>query len=135
VPRLLRFFSIASLTERYWPWLHNLRQRIEALQQQGQSAVVTCSALKQSYRQVLKPQPDAAVRFVYLKGRAATLHARLEQRQQHFMKADMLDSQLDTLEAPADSIVVEIDDAKTPEQMATHVITQLNLSEDSQDTH
>lgn len=118
-----------------WPWLHNLRQHIEALQQQGQSAVVTCSALKRSYRQVLQPQPDAAMRFVYLKGSAATLHTRLKERQQHFMKADMLDSQLDTLEEPTGAIVVDIDDAKTPAQMAAHVMTQLNLSANSQDSN
>lgn len=110
-----------------WPWLENLRDRIQALRQQGKSAVVTCSALKQSYREVLQPHPDDAIRFVHLQGSAETLHTRLEERQQHFMKAEMLDSQLATLEEPAGAIVVNIDHDKSPEQIVTDIMARLDL--------
>lgn len=111
-----------------WPWLQNLREHIQTLQQRGQAAVITCSALKQSYRAVLKPNPEEAIRFVYLQGSADTLHARLKERHQHFMKADMLDSQLETLEEPEEAIAITVDDAKSPEQIATDIIVRLGLS-------
>jgi carbohydrate kinase (thermoresistant glucokinase family) len=110
-----------------WPWLQRLRAHIQTLQQQGQSAVVTCSALKQSYREVLKPNDQEAIRFVYLQGSAATLSARLRERQQHFMKAEMLESQLDTLEEPDGAIVIDIDETASPEQITTAILARLNL--------
>jgi len=109
------------------PWLMQIRERIVALQQQGQSAIITCSALKRRYRDILHPQPDGSIQFVYLKNDATTLRSRLEHRPGHFMKAEMLDSQLATLEEPENAIVVPVSDTKTPEQIAIDIATQLHL--------
>ncbi|MEM9818981.1 MAG: gluconokinase [Cyanobacteria bacterium P01_D01_bin.6] len=111
-----------------WPWLLRLRDHMRERLLQQQSAIVTCSTLKQSYREVLRPDANEPIQFVYLKGNAATLRMRLQQRHNHFMKADLLDSQLATLEEPADAIVIDIDIATTPAQVVTHVISQLNFA-------
>ncbi|MEM9769161.1 MAG: gluconokinase [Cyanobacteria bacterium P01_D01_bin.71] len=108
-------------------WLQHLREQIQQLLLQRQSAVITCSALKQSYRAVLQPNSDEAVRFVYLKGSAATVRSRLSQRQGHFMKGEMLDSQLATLEEPRDAIVIDIELFNSPAQIIAQICSQLDL--------
>src|SRR5262245_626396 len=83
------------------PWLRALRASIDALAAAGRSAVVTCSALHQSYRDLLaNGRPE--VRFVWLTAPAEVLRDRLEHRHGHFMPPSLLESQLETLEAPAD---------------------------------
>ncbi|NEQ43478.1 MAG: gluconokinase [Leptolyngbya sp. SIOISBB] len=109
------------------PWLTRLRDRLVDLRQQDKSAIVTCSALKRSYRQILRPHPNEAIQFVYLKGSVPLLKSRLHQRQGHFMKAGMLQSQLTTLEEPDDAIVIDIDTATRPKQVISDVLARLNL--------
>lgn len=72
-----------------------------------QSAVLACSALKERYRDQLRVDP-VRVRFIYLKGSHADLHARLLARSDHFMKPAMLESQFAALEEPADALRVDI---------------------------
>ena len=110
-----------------WPWLSRLRDRLVELQQQDKSAIVTCSALKHSYRQILRPHLCEAIQFVYLKSNASILKSRLHERQGHFMKAEMLQSQLAILEEPDDAIVIDIDAATRPEQVVSDVLARLNL--------
>ena len=89
------------------PWLDDLRAIIEEALARGDGLVLACSALKASYRARLAPAgAGGRVRFVYLAG-TPELHGRLAQRAGHFMKAAMLDSQLATLEAPADALAVD----------------------------
>ena len=72
--------------------------------------IVACSALKKTYRAVLRgegvsasmPETAFPTYFVYLKGDRDVLMARMQHRKGHFMKAGMLESQLDTLESPED---------------------------------
>ncbi|MGF1461331.1 MAG: gluconokinase [Leptolyngbyaceae cyanobacterium] len=108
-----------------WPWLHRIRQRINNLQQQRQSAVISCSALKQSYREVLQADWPEVIRFVYLRVSSPTLKARLKERQNHFMKVQMLDSQLETLEEPESAITIDVDDSTNPHQVVTQVYHRL----------
>jgi carbohydrate kinase (thermoresistant glucokinase family) len=82
-----------------WPWLANLAAWIRNESASGKSAVVTCSALTRAYRDVLR---DENVLFVYLCCSRSTLETRLTQRRGHFMPAKLLDSQLATLEEPAE---------------------------------
>jgi gluconokinase len=91
-------------------WLTALRQQIDTLVETRQSAVLACSALKQTYRDRLY-QPE--VRFIYLKGDFALIRRRLLARQGHFMQADLLASQFVTLEEPHG--VPAIDIAQAPE--------------------
>jgi carbohydrate kinase (thermoresistant glucokinase family) len=92
------------------PWLRAVAGVIDGWRAAGVGGVITCSALRHSYREAIIGQRPG-VRLVYLEGDAATLRARLTDRHGHFMPAALLDSQLATLEPPgADEhpIVVDI---------------------------
>lgn len=89
------------------PWLDRIRAKIDECRAGHESAVFTCSALKERYRARLGAgEPD--VLLVHLTGDATTLLARLSQRQGHYMKPAMLQSQLDALEAPADALTLDV---------------------------
>ena len=109
------------------PWLQSIRELMVELQSKDTSAIVTCSALKQSYREVLRPRSNEPIQFVYLKCDAAALRDRLEQRSGHFMKVDMLTSQLAVLEEPEDGIVIKVGKSQTAEQIAGDIIASLGL--------
>jgi gluconokinase len=94
-----------------WPWLDRLRAVIDgalARGDQGSGLVLACSALKASYRARLAGgAAGGRVRFVHLAGSPDLFRARLTGRAGHFMKPAMLDSQLATLEVPADALTVD----------------------------
>ena len=105
-----------------WPWLHTLRARIETWLQQGLSAVLACSALKQVYRAHLLME-DPEVKLVYLKGEYARIHERLAQRRGHFMPPGLLASQFAALEEPARGVVIDI--GHPPETIVALIREQL----------
>jgi gluconokinase len=80
-------------------WLQALAVQIRTAKQAGKGLVVACSALKRSYRDILRAAADD-VRFIFLRGSKDLLAERLASRSGHFMPAALLDSQLATLEAP-----------------------------------
>ena len=77
------------------PWLGLVRDWIAQRQEAGEAGVVTCSALRRSYREILA---RPGVEFVHLDGARHELEERLGRRLGHFMPASLLDSQLETLE-------------------------------------
>ena len=81
------------------PWLLAVRLWIDARIAAGEPGLVTCSALKRSYRDGLLDGRDDT-RLLYLKADPAVLEERLEKRTGHFMPASLLESQLKTLEEP-----------------------------------
>ncbi len=83
--------------EDRWPWLHALADRVGSWEQQGASAVVTCSALKRSYRDLLR-DGHPSVWFAHLSAPADVLLDRVVRRSGHYMPPSLLDSQLETLE-------------------------------------
>ena len=89
------------------PWLAAIRLYIDTRLERGESAVVTCSALREKHRAVLLTNP-AQVKLVYLRGSRELLWSRISAREGHFMKPAMLDSQLATLEEPVNALVVDI---------------------------
>jgi len=105
------------------PWLDALRSLITDWVVKGTNTVLACSALKQAYREEL--QVDPQVRVVYLKGGAELLAQRLLERRGHYMKKEMLESQLATLEEPEDAVVV--DAGRTPEEIAQEIRRRLGL--------
>ena len=106
------------------PWLRRVRRVIEKCVAAGTGAVVACSALKQSYREIL--MVDAGeVRIVYLKGSAELIARRLADRKGHFMPADLLPSQFAALEEPRDAIAVDI--SGTPEQVVNAIRAALEI--------
>jgi gluconokinase len=88
------------------PWLEAIRSYMIERMSKGESGVVTCSALKQKYRDVLSVNDD--VKFVYLKGDYDLILKRMQSRQ-HFMKPEMLKSQFETLEEPQGAVVVDVE--------------------------
>lgn len=110
--------------EDRWPWLAIVRDWIET---GSGDCVLTCSALRRGYREVLRA-PGVRVRFVHLDGTPEQLRSRLGARTGHFMPPALLTSQLATLEpleADEDGVVVAIDD--TPEAIADEVVRALGL--------
>jgi gluconokinase len=82
------------------PWLLAIAQRLHEAERSGSGIVVTCSALKRSYRDLLRSQGSADTHFVYLRGNRPTIAERLAARRGHFMPASLLDSQFAALEEP-----------------------------------
>jgi gluconokinase len=105
------------------PWLSSLHQVLLGWLEKGQSGILTCSALKQAYRDVLVGGlPADAWRFVLLQVPKEELARRLAHRPGHFMNPALLDSQLATLEEPRDAIRV---DATGPEdEIARRILDQ-----------
>jgi gluconokinase len=95
-----------------WPWLDLIAGEIVAALERGEGVVVSCSALKQRYRDHLRSACNRRLRFVYLEGSEMVLHQRMGARQGHFMPLSLLQSQLATLEVPtgeAGVVTVDID--------------------------
>ena len=81
-------------------WLRALAARIREAKDADTGLVTTCSALKRSYRDVLRAEADE-LRFVFLKGQQALIAERLAGRRGHFMNPTLLQSQFATLEEPS----------------------------------
>ena len=117
--------GIALSDEDRWPWLHAIAAGIDETRRAGRRGIVTCSALKRSYRDILVGA-RRDVRLVYLKGDQDLIAQRIAKRRGHFMPAALLQSQFDTLEEPGpeeNPIVVSV--AAEPEAIAAHVLAQL----------
>ena len=81
-------------------WLRALAARIREAKKAGVGLVISCSALKRSYRDILRA--DASdLRFVFLNGDRALIAKRLADRRGHFMPTSLLDSQFATLQEPS----------------------------------
>jgi gluconokinase len=94
-----------------WPWLESIAGWIDRWRAANRSGVITCSALKRSYRAFLtKGRPE--VRIVYLHGDMALIATRLAARSGHFMPSNLLASQFAALEEPEPdehAVRVEVD--------------------------
>ena len=88
------------------PWLVRLHAIAAAAVERREHAVITCSALKERYRELLRG-PLRGIRFVYLKADEATLRRRLERRSGHFAGPALVASQLADLEEPVDAVTVD----------------------------
>lgn len=96
--------------EDRWPWLAAIRDKIKMFQTDGESAVFTCSALKESYRAFLGMGLAEPIQWVYLRGTYETIFQRMAQRKNHYFKAEMLKSQFDALEEPDYGLILDIED-------------------------
>lgn len=88
-------------------------------------AVLACSALKASYREMLAPAGDPRVRFVYLTGSFELIAQRLRERRGHFMPESLLRSQFEALEPPAEALSVDI--GQTPEAIVAQIRHALGI--------
>ena len=112
-----------------WPWLDRVVEALRAATAQQRSAVLACSALREAYRARLARA--GALRFVHLRGDAATIAQRLAARQHRYMPATLLSSQFATLEPPADAIDIDVrSDCAT---QVAQIVAALALPQDATD--
>ena len=103
-------------------WLRVLAEHLRQAQVTGQGLVLSCSALKRSYRDILRSGAPG-LHFVYLHGEQALLAARMAARTGHYMPLSLLDSQLATLEPPgAGENAQGFDVAERPEDIVAAVL-------------
>ena len=105
--------GIPLTDEDRWPWLSAMRDALAS----HDRVVVTCSALKKSYRDLLRSA--GSVQFVFLAIDRSMAHDRIAARKGHFMTARMLDSQFATLEVPGsdEPDVIAVDARLTVEKI------------------
>ncbi len=103
-------------------WLQNLNELAQEHSHTG--AVIACSALKQKYRNHLRDN-QSNMQFVYLEGSKEEILERLQQRKNHFMPADLLDSQFETLETPVNALNISIQDI--PDTIVDKIKAHYNL--------
>ena len=105
------------------PWLLRLREVISECLASNEPAVLACSALKGSYRELLLI--DGRVQLVYLKGTAQLISQRLKNRRGHYMNPALLESQFETLEEPFDCLRVEV--SNPPREIVTTIKEHFQL--------
>ena len=106
-------------------WLRTLGELIVGLLTANEFAVVTCSALKSKYRELLQAG-DSRIQFVYLTGPGAVIEERLKARQNHFMPSALLESQFAILEPPIGALTFSCE--KTPEEIVAALIQVLGIT-------
>jgi gluconokinase len=110
-----------------WPWLAKVADWIDGRLDTGENGIITCSALKRSYRNVINRR-GSGVEFVYLAVDKSELEERVEHRPGHFMPASLLDSQLSTLEPPLPpEPAIQVDAGTDAQLVVDRVLRQLEL--------
>jgi gluconokinase len=118
--------GFADTDDDRWPWLRAIRADIETRRAAGVDYVYACSALKASYREILRAG-DRDVIFVYLQGSREVLEKRLAGRKGHFFDPSLLQSQLDTLEPPGAHEAVAVDIDQSPEALVDDIIAKVGV--------
>ena len=116
--------GIALTDELRRDWLLTLADMLGQAHTEQRSLVLSCSALKRSYRDILRSHTPGLL-FVHLHGAVPSLEWRMQQRKGHYMPASLLNSQLQTLELPkADEAVVPMDIDQPVETMVDQLVRQ-----------
>ena len=103
-------------------WLGRLQAEIAAAQQRGAGLVLSCSALKRRYRDLLR-QADPGLRFAHLHGERALIEQRMRSRTAHYMPTSLLESQLRDLEPLAtDEAGVRLDIDAAPASIIDQIL-------------
>ncbi len=112
------------------PWLRKIAEEIDSWRARGKSGVLTCSALKRSYRDIIIG--DRPVTLVYLKGSYDLIRRRMTARHKHFMPVALLDSQFATLQEPTpDEHPITVDAGGRPPEIAAAILHQLEERQNS----
>jgi gluconokinase len=127
--------GIPLTDEDRWPWLDAVAASIDTTRRLGGHAVVACSALKRSYRDVLiGKRPE--VRLVYLKGDETLIARRMAVRHEHFMPRTLLHSQFEALEEPGpdeNPIIVSIE--PQPREIVARILSAMHMVEGVRPEH
>lgn len=105
------------------PWLTAIHEELLRCAASGKNIVLACSALRQSYRELLAANLD--LKLVYLRGTQEELHRNLAERAHHFAGENLVPSQLATLEEPGGALIEDI--AQAPEQIVANICGNLRL--------
>jgi gluconokinase len=108
-----------------WPWLDRLARLISEQLSMEETAVIACSALKKNYRVRLRENNDALV-FIYLRGSFASIWERLRQRENHYMKPELLRSQFAILEEPDEGEALLVDIRDDTDKIVSDLIESLD---------
>jgi gluconokinase len=105
-------------------WLRAIATRIRNANEAGNGIVVSCSALKRAYRDLLRNEAGS-VQFVFLRGGTDLIASRLRERRGHFMPTSLLESQIATLEEPAAEENVWVTDiTKSPDKIVASLVAR-----------
>ena len=103
------------------PWLKNLSKKIKIWGKGEKNVFVACSALKESYRKILMKEK---MNWIFLKGSFSLISKRLKNRNNHFMKKNLLKSQFEILEPPSYGIHLNIN--QTPSSIVKKILLELS---------
>ena len=111
------------------PWLRKIAEEIDDWRARGESGVLTCSALKRRYRDIIiGGRPE--VRLIYLKGSYDVIRRRMAARHEHFMPVALLDSEFATLEEPTpDEHPITVDVGGKPTEIVATIVHRLEERE------
>jgi gluconokinase len=108
-----------------WPWLRIVADWIAERRARGAAGIVGCSALKRSYRDVLR-EADPDLKLVYLHGDRTLLLARITARRGHFFPAGLLEAQLADLQVPTpDEHPITIPIGQSPDEAVDAILRAL----------
>jgi len=114
--------------EDRWPWLRAMQAWMTEHAAAGESTIVTCSALKRTYRDLLR-EADGVVLFIHLDGDPDVIGERMEHRTGHFMPKSLLPDQLNALEPLApDEGGIRVSIEQTPADIANETVERLGLA-------
>jgi gluconokinase len=119
--------GVALDDEDRWPWLRTIRDWLTTAARAGTSTIVTCSALKRAYRDVLA-EAEGRVRFLHLTAPTELIGSRLASRAGHFMPAALLPTQVAALQPLAqdeDGLTLVVD--VPPGELADRAVEALGL--------
>ena len=102
-------------------WLLRLNEL--AGNHKGSGAVIACSALKETYREILESGLEGKVRWIYLHGSYEQIHNRIQKRKGHFMPSELLRSQFETLEPPSYGIHIPV--KLSPEAAVQRILVEI----------
>ncbi|QIV88430.1 gluconokinase [Glutamicibacter mishrai] len=110
------------------PWLKVIGQKLAEGTSQGEPLVIACSALKRSYRDLIRSLEPSTI-FVHLAGVPTVIRDRMNARSHEYMPSSLLDSQLATLELPtADEAVLTADISKSPQDIVRQLVVDLGVA-------
>lgn len=117
------------------PWLRKIAEEIDGWRARGESGVLTCSALKRSYRDIIIGDRQD-VTLVYLKGSHNLIRRRMAARHEHFMPVALLDSQFSTLQEPTpDEHPITVDVGSRPSEIVGEIVCRLEERQGSARVH
>lgn len=108
------------------PWLHSLSHQLK-MHEQSKGSVLACSALKESYRNILQGDLKEKIKWIYLEGTEDVIRKRMKERKNHFMPESLLQSQLTTMEKPLYAYCISIE--KNPDAIVEEIAGVLNNSD------